>query len=231
LSICFETWPAKSRIVSSEASLLSARSVMNVWRLSCQRPVTPASGVGAEVIMSIAGHVSRAMLSRYSHVRMESGAPSTRSPRASVRLIRSGRTTLKGGSRLRWSLNQRWWSSSRPVADLRAARCRRDGEQPATSIRVVWRPLVRGMAFQSTSLSSWSASESLLEDRGCQQLGRTAGSHRALYRRLASIIKNRDIQNSNARSPLGPGRFQSPQGPISFELRCIAFASPVSPQV
>jgi hypothetical protein len=27
--------------------------------------------VGDEVIMSIAGHVSRAMLSRYSHVRME----------------------------------------------------------------------------------------------------------------------------------------------------------------
>jgi hypothetical protein len=29
------------------------------------------SGTGHEVIMSIAGHVSRAMLSRYSHVRME----------------------------------------------------------------------------------------------------------------------------------------------------------------
>ncbi len=29
------------------------------------------SGAGEEVIMSIAGHVSRAMLSRYSHVRME----------------------------------------------------------------------------------------------------------------------------------------------------------------
>jgi len=29
------------------------------------------SGAGAVVIMSIAGHVSRAMLSRYSHVRME----------------------------------------------------------------------------------------------------------------------------------------------------------------
>ena len=29
------------------------------------------SGVGDELIMSIAGHVSRAMLSRYSHVRME----------------------------------------------------------------------------------------------------------------------------------------------------------------
>ncbi len=29
------------------------------------------SGAGDEVIMSIAGHVSRAMLSRYSHVRIE----------------------------------------------------------------------------------------------------------------------------------------------------------------
>ena len=29
------------------------------------------SGAGDEVIMSIAGHVSRAMLSRYSHVRMD----------------------------------------------------------------------------------------------------------------------------------------------------------------
>ena len=29
------------------------------------------SGAGDEVIVSIAGHVSRAMLSRYSHVRME----------------------------------------------------------------------------------------------------------------------------------------------------------------
>jgi hypothetical protein len=29
------------------------------------------SGTGDEVIVSIAGHVSRAMLSRYSHVRME----------------------------------------------------------------------------------------------------------------------------------------------------------------
>ena len=35
--------------------------------------VTELAGSGAsdEVIMSIAGHVSRAMLSRYSHVRME----------------------------------------------------------------------------------------------------------------------------------------------------------------
>jgi len=32
---------------------------------------TVVFGAGDEVIMSIAGHVSRAMLSRYSHVRME----------------------------------------------------------------------------------------------------------------------------------------------------------------
>ena len=31
----------------------------------------PEPGAGVEVIMSIAGQVSRAMLSRYSHVRME----------------------------------------------------------------------------------------------------------------------------------------------------------------
>ena len=33
--------------------------------------VDSESGAGDEVIMSIAGHVSRAMLSRYSHMRME----------------------------------------------------------------------------------------------------------------------------------------------------------------
>jgi hypothetical protein len=33
--------------------------------------VESGSGAGDEVIMSIARHVSRAMLSRYSHVRME----------------------------------------------------------------------------------------------------------------------------------------------------------------
>jgi hypothetical protein len=41
------------------------------------------SVAGDEVIMSIVGHASRAMLSRYSHVGMEAnGAPSTRSSRA-----------------------------------------------------------------------------------------------------------------------------------------------------
>ena len=33
--------------------------------------VLAESGAGDEAIMSLAGHVSRAMLSRYSHVRME----------------------------------------------------------------------------------------------------------------------------------------------------------------
>ena len=42
------------------------------WRnRSIGLAVALKSGAGDEVIMSIAGHVSRAMLSRYSHVRME----------------------------------------------------------------------------------------------------------------------------------------------------------------
>ena len=44
----------------------SLRYAMQVGCSSVRR-----SGAGDEVIMSIAGHVSRAMLSRYSHVRME----------------------------------------------------------------------------------------------------------------------------------------------------------------
>ena len=44
-----------------------------VWAANRHTLVTELaeSGAGDEVIMSIAGHVSRAMLSRYSHVRME----------------------------------------------------------------------------------------------------------------------------------------------------------------
>jgi hypothetical protein len=47
--------------------------VVGRWHDNRHTQVTePAeSGAGDEVIMSIAGHVSRAMLSRYSHVRME----------------------------------------------------------------------------------------------------------------------------------------------------------------
>ncbi len=43
------------------------------WRDSRHTLVTELaeSGAGDEVIMSIGGHASRAMLSRYSHVRME----------------------------------------------------------------------------------------------------------------------------------------------------------------
>jgi hypothetical protein len=41
LSICLETCPAISRMVSSPAPL-SARSVIRACRLSCQRPLTPA---------------------------------------------------------------------------------------------------------------------------------------------------------------------------------------------
>jgi integrase-like protein len=49
------------------------------------------SGAGDEVIMSIAGHVSRAMLSRYSHVRMEAKR-STKSRPCSDGRMRIGRT-------------------------------------------------------------------------------------------------------------------------------------------
>lgn len=47
--------------------------VVGRWHDNRHRLVTELaeSGAGDEVIMSIAGHVSRAMLSRYSHVRME----------------------------------------------------------------------------------------------------------------------------------------------------------------
>jgi hypothetical protein len=52
------------------------------------------SGAGDEVIMSIAGHVSRAMLSRYSHFRMEAKRPT-----------RSASRKVSGGSRVRRPLN------------------------------------------------------------------------------------------------------------------------------
>jgi hypothetical protein len=47
--------------------------VVGRWHANRHTLVTELSesGAGDEVIMSIAGHVSRAMLSRYSHVRME----------------------------------------------------------------------------------------------------------------------------------------------------------------
>jgi len=48
-------------------------SVVGRWHDNRHTLVTELSesGAGDDVIMSIAGHVSRAMLSRYSHVRME----------------------------------------------------------------------------------------------------------------------------------------------------------------
>jgi len=65
--------------------------VVGRWRDNRHTLVTELaeSGAGHEVIMSIAGHVSRAMLSRYSHVRMGNGAPSTRLPYASEQPTRS----------------------------------------------------------------------------------------------------------------------------------------------
>jgi hypothetical protein len=42
-----------------------------VWTKVRDKAKVAESGAGDKVIMSIAGHVSRAMLSRYSHVRME----------------------------------------------------------------------------------------------------------------------------------------------------------------
>jgi hypothetical protein len=48
-------------------------NVVRRWQNNLHTLVTELaeSGAGDEVIMSIAGHVSRAMLSRYPHVRME----------------------------------------------------------------------------------------------------------------------------------------------------------------
>ena len=57
----------RGRMVRDEAK------VVGRWHDNRHTLVTELaeSGAGDEVIMSIAGHVSRAMLSRYSHVRME----------------------------------------------------------------------------------------------------------------------------------------------------------------
>ena len=73
------------------------------------------SGAGDEVIMSIAGHVSRAMLSRYSHVRMEAKRRALdEMRRGSGRSTRGARRRQSGGSRARWLLNQ-CWSSDPPI--------------------------------------------------------------------------------------------------------------------
>jgi hypothetical protein len=48
---------------------MRSKPVLSPGRILTRR--LSESGAGDEAIMSIAGHVSRAMLSRYSHVRME----------------------------------------------------------------------------------------------------------------------------------------------------------------
>src|ERR1039457_2707267 len=65
-----------SAVTSLKTAWIKVRKNANVvgrWRDNRHTLVTELSesGAGDEVIMSIAGHVSRAMLSRYSHVRME----------------------------------------------------------------------------------------------------------------------------------------------------------------
>ena len=66
------------------------------------------SGAGDEVIMSIAGHVSRAMLSRYSHVRMEAKRrASTKSRHASAPPTRSA-TANSNRNRLLRTLQQQY---------------------------------------------------------------------------------------------------------------------------
>ena|ERR1035441_4702501 len=57
---------------------------------------TVSFDAGNEVIMSIAGHVSRAMLSRYSHVRMEA---KQRAPDEIASAPVCGRREAQGGSR------------------------------------------------------------------------------------------------------------------------------------
>jgi len=65
-----------SAVTSLKTAWIKVRKNANVvgrWHDNRHTLVTELSesGAGDEVIMSIAGHVSRAMLSRYSHVRME----------------------------------------------------------------------------------------------------------------------------------------------------------------
>jgi integrase len=58
---------------SARAKVCENAKVVGRWHDNRHTLVTELaeSGAGDEVIMSIAGHVSRTMLSRYSHVRME----------------------------------------------------------------------------------------------------------------------------------------------------------------
>src|ERR1019366_6011554 len=64
-------WARHRRL--GDPSVNSASNSLPRWHNNRHTLVTELaeSGTGNKVIMSIAGHVSRAMLSRYSHVRME----------------------------------------------------------------------------------------------------------------------------------------------------------------
>jgi hypothetical protein len=76
--------------------------------------------------MSIAGHVSRATLSRYSHVRMEgTRRPSMRSPPASAPWTRSGSRQPGCNGLLRRLLNQRWFSNTEASAIDEGVACQR----------------------------------------------------------------------------------------------------------
>ena len=73
--------------------------------------LSPFSVAGDEAIMNIAGHVSPAMLSRYSHVRgwRLNGGLSTRLPRATVRPMTCGAKKQSGWSRVqRPPFKQQW---------------------------------------------------------------------------------------------------------------------------
>jgi Phage integrase family len=74
------------------------------------------SGAGDEVIMSIAGHVSRAMLSRYSHLRMEAKRRALDEIAARQRTADETRKEdaerrQHCSTRPRWLLNQQWFSN------------------------------------------------------------------------------------------------------------------------
>lgn len=77
-------------------------------------PELAESGAGDEVIMSIAGHVPRAMPFRYSHVRMEAKPRALDEIAARLRAANEKRKGKPNGrSRLLRPLRQRWWSSNR----------------------------------------------------------------------------------------------------------------------
>jgi integrase len=74
------------------------------WHDNRHRLVTELaeSGAGDDVIMSIAGHVSRAMLSRYSHVRMEAKRKALDEIAARQRGAEAKRRQAEQGGRSKW---------------------------------------------------------------------------------------------------------------------------------